>query len=130
MPMPILPVIDGAEVETLVAQQPIVLLHFRADWNLHDREMDRLLAALVDDREPGIMIGAVDVDMSPEVARRHGIVSLPTLVGYVHGRQTRLVVGLRPETQIRRIVEELRDKAAGRTVRWWRRWLRSGRAVR
>ena len=57
------------------------------------------ISAIADERED-IVVGKINVDDEPELARRFGIYSIPTVVVIKDGEEIDRVVGLRPKEQL------------------------------
>ena len=77
----------------------VVLLDFYADWC----GPCRMVSPIVDEiaiEHPEYIVGKVNVDNEPELAREFAIVSIPTLVVIRDGKVERKVSGARPKEAI------------------------------
>ena len=75
------------------------LLDFYASWCGPCRMLSPTISAIASERED-IVVGKINVDDSPELARRFGIYSIPTVVVLKDGEEIERVVGLRPKEQL------------------------------
>ena len=78
--------------EVLQAREP-VLVDFRASWCGPCRMLDPVIEELSQEAE-GFKVGSVDVDESPELAARYGVMSVPTVAVFQNGGITASVIGV------------------------------------
>ncbi len=105
---PSLPAFD-AEAD---ADHDLLLIHFWASWNEHDRQMDaRLLAVRERLGDESIVFRSCDTDdrKNWRIVQHCGVVSLPTLVAIVCGDVHELVVGVREENALVVFIAKWRD---------------------
>ncbi len=76
-----------------------VLLDFYADWCGPCRMVSPLVDQIADEH-PEYVVGKINVDDSPELASRFGVVSIPTLVVLEGGEIKTQATGARPKPQI------------------------------
>ena len=76
-----------------------VLIDFWATWCGPCRMIAPMVEEIAEERED-ILVGKVDVDSEPELAKRFGIVSIPTLILVKDGKETARVMGYRPKADI------------------------------
>ena len=89
---------ENFEQEILKAEKP-VLIDFWATWCGPCRMVAPIVEEIASERED-ILVGKVDVDTEPELAKQFGIVSIPTLVLVDGGKETARVMGYRPKADI------------------------------
>ena len=76
-----------------------VLIDFWATWCGPCRMIAPMVEEIAEERED-ILVGKVDVDSEPELAKRFRIVSIPTLILVKDGKETARVMGYRPKADI------------------------------
>ncbi len=80
-----------------------VLLDFWASWCGPCRMLSPVVDEIAQERGD-IMVGKVNVDEQPELARSFGIMSIPTLVAIRDGKVVNQSVGVRPKADILALV--------------------------
>ena len=92
--------IDKNNYRELVLQSDKpVLLDFWAAW----RGPCRMISPIIDKiarEHPEILVGKINVDEQPELAREYGAMSIPLLVVVQDGKVTNRAVGAMPEQRI------------------------------
>jgi thioredoxin 1 len=91
--------------DVLHASRP-VLVDFYATWCPPCRQIEPVLTELAAEEADRLAVLRVDVDEQPELARRHGVLGMPSLLLFVGGVERLRLVGTRPK---RRLVAELAD---------------------
>ncbi len=85
--------------ESVKASDKRVLLDFYADWCGPCRMVSPLVDQIADEH-PEYVVGKINVDESPELASRFGVVSIPTLVVLDGGEIKTVATGARPKPAI------------------------------
>lgn len=76
-----------------------VLLDFWAAWCGPCRMLSPIIDEIAEEN-PQFLIGKVNVDEQPELARTFGIASIPTLIVMKEGKVVHQTVGARPKAQL------------------------------
>ncbi len=85
--------------ELVLSSQKPVLIDFWATWCGPCRMIAPFVEEIAEERED-ILVGKVDVDTEPELAKNFGIVSIPTLILVREGKETARIMGYRPKADI------------------------------
>lgn len=97
---------DNAEdLKHIIPEKGMVIVDFFATWCKPCKRMDVTLAQLEEDM-PDIIIVKVDVDQAGDIAADHKIRSMPTLVLYEDGVQTKKWEGNQDIDEIRKWIME------------------------
>lgn len=108
------PAIDVAAFDVLIATSAFVVVHFWAEWDAYDRQLDRALGPIRSEFADRVAFRSADVDQPDlaSVCRACEFVNVPALAFFAHGKRQRTLVGLRTTAEIRQLVAELVDNAA------------------
>ena len=97
--------VQNFETEVLQSQIP-VLVDFWATWCGPCRMVGPVIEKLGEQYEGKAVIAKVDVDAEPDLARRFGIMSIPTVVFLKNGKEFQRLVGV----QSPQVYADLLDK--------------------
>jgi len=92
------------EAEVLRATMP-VLVDFWAAWCAPCRMVAPLVDEIAGERAEQLKVAKVDVDKSPQIATRFGIMSIPTLILFKDGQPVEQMVGYVPKDRLMERVE-------------------------
>lgn len=92
--------VTKSNIETKVlTSEKVILLEFWAKWCSSCRDMYSILDEVANER-PDVLIGKVNVDYEPDLARKYGIVSIPTLVVIKDGKIAKKISGYQSKEDI------------------------------
>ena len=84
------------EFNAAVEAAPLAMVDFWASWCGPCKMLSPVVETLAEAYEGRALIGKVNVDEEPELARQFGIMSIPTVVFLKNGREFDRKVGLMP----------------------------------
>ena len=95
-----------AAFDSVVDSAPLTLVDFWASWCGPCRMVGPVIEKLGEQYEGKAVIAKVDVDAEPDLARRFGIMSIPTVVFLKNGKEFQRLVGV----QSPQVYADLLDK--------------------
>lgn len=100
--------ITSENFDSEVAASPIpVLIDFWASWCVPCQTIGPLIDQLAGEYEGRLKVCKVNVDEQGDLAGRHGVASIPTLVVYKDGAVVQRLVGAAPKQQIESLFRDL-----------------------
>lgn len=91
-----------------------VLVDFWADWCAPCKMLAPVLDRIATDYAGRARVVKVNTDVEMDLARTHGIRSLPTLQLFRHGRAVDGIIGLQPEGVIRALIDRYLERPSDR----------------
>lgn len=85
-----------AEFDAAVAAAPLAMVDFWADWCGPCKMLSPTIESIGSQYEDKVLVGKVNVDEEPELARRFGVMSIPTVVFLKNGQEFDRKVGVMP----------------------------------
>lgn len=84
--------------------QGVVLVDFYADWCGPCRMLTPIVEELAKEMSGKVTIAKVDTDQSVDVAARHEVTSIPTLILFKDGQVIKRIVGLKDLDALRQMI--------------------------
>ena len=94
-----------ADFDAAVNAAPLAVVDFWADWCGPCKMLAPTVEKLAADYEGKVLVGKVNVDEEPELARRFGVMSIPTLVYLKNGQEFVRKFGVQPEAALTAALE-------------------------
>jgi len=86
------------EAEVLKSETP-VLIDFWAGWCMPCKMIAPIIDQLADQHVGKVKVAKVNVDESPEIAAKYGIMSIPAVFVFKGGEKVDQMIGARPKAQ-------------------------------
>jgi len=90
---------EDFETRVLQSETP-VLVDFWAEWCVPCHMVTPVVEEIAGDKGEALAVAKLNVDDNPEVTRRFGVLSIPSLVLFKDGREVARVVGARGKDAI------------------------------
>ena len=84
----------------------LTIKHFTATWCQPCKQLSPIMRDLVNETE-GIGYQIIDVDKNPDAASKLGIRSLPTVIFEKNGTEVQRVIGLKPKSYFKELINNL-----------------------
>ena len=99
--------VKTAEFDAMMEEAPLAMVDFWASWCGPCRMLGPVMEELAAQYEGKALVAKVNVDEEPELARRFGVMNIPTVVFLKNGREFDRKVGAFPPA----VFTEVLDKA-------------------
>lgn len=97
--------VNQTNFEDILVAEETVLLDFYADWCGPCRMVAPFVEEIAEEN-PQLLVGKINVDEEPELARRFGVMSIPTLVVMKQGEVVNRAKGAMPKAEILAMLSE------------------------
>jgi thioredoxin 1 len=101
---------ENFEVAVLEAEQPVVV-DFWAAWCPPCRAMEPILAQLALEH-PELEFVKLEADANHQTVIAHGVLAMPTLIVFAHGREVARLVGARSRRRLEQELTEALERVA------------------
>ncbi|MFN2613311.1 MAG: thioredoxin [Actinomycetota bacterium] len=91
---------DSNFEEQVIKSGKPVLIDFWADWCGPCHMVAPVIDEIAIEEKDKLVVGKMDVDSNPEISRRYGILSIPSMLLFVDGVEKVRLVGARGKAQI------------------------------
>ena len=87
---------NTSEFDAAVEAAPLAMVDFWASWCGPCKMLSPVVESIADQYEGKVLVGKVNVDEEPDLARRFGVMSIPTVVFLKNGKEFDRKVGVMP----------------------------------
>ena len=98
-------VTDSTFVQDVLQSDKPVLVDFWAEWCAPCRKIELLLGEIATEMGDTLEIVKLNIDENPEMTRRYGVMSIPTLMLFKDGLEKARLVGARGKEALLREIE-------------------------
>ncbi len=102
-------IVQKDEFEKIINESKPTIVDFFATWCGPCKMLSPILEKVEEDSKGEFNIVKVDVDESYDVAKKYGIMSVPTMIIFKDGDEQEKIVGLRQKNQIEDAVRNYID---------------------
>ena len=95
-----------SEFDEIMDAAPLAMVDFWASWCGPCKMLSPTVEALAEQYEGKALVGKVNVDEEPDLARRFGVMSIPTVVFLKNGREFDRKVGLMPAEAFTQVLDK------------------------
>ena len=95
-----------AEFDAAVEATPLAMVDFWAEWCGPCKMLSPVIEELAQEFDGKVLVGKVNVDEEPELARRFGVMTIPTVVFLKNGKEVERKVGAMPAAVFRGVLDK------------------------
>jgi thioredoxin 1 len=95
---------DNFDSEVTESSTP-VLVDFGAEWCGPCRALAPIVEDLAKEYEGRLKVGTVDIDKAQGVAKKFGIMSVPTIIFFKGGEAVDKITGLQPKANLKKRID-------------------------
>ena len=104
-----MPELSDATFDAAISAAPLAVVDFYATWCGPCKMLAPILESVEKETE-GVAFFRIDVDQAPDLARRFGIMSIPTLVFLKNGEEVARTVGVQRKPELTAKIAELKTR--------------------
>lgn len=98
--------VKTSEFDEIMDAAPLAMVDFWASWCGPCKMLSPTVEALAEQYEGKALVCKVNVDEEPDLARRFGVMSIPTVVFLKNGREFDRKVGLMPAEAFTQVLDK------------------------
>ena len=98
--------VKTSEFDEIMDAAPLAVVDFWASWCGPCKMLSPTVEALAEQYEGKALVCKVNVDEEPDLARRFGVMSIPTVVFLKNGREFDRKVGLMPAEAFTQVLDK------------------------
>ena len=95
-----------SEFDAAVDAAPLAMVDFWASWCGPCKMLSPTIESLAGQYDGRVLVAKVNVDEEPDLARRFGVMSIPTVVFLKNGMEFDRKVGLMPASSFTQVLDE------------------------
>lgn len=99
-------IINKNEFENIIKENKPTLVDFFATWCGPCKMLSPILEKVEEESNGEYNIVKVDIDESYDLAKKFGIMSVPTMIVFKNGEEVEKLIGLRQKNQIEEIIKK------------------------
>jgi thioredoxin 1 len=96
---------DNFKAEVIESDLP-VLIDFWAPWCSPCRMIEPIVEEIAKEYEGKIKICKLNTDEAPEVAVQNQVISIPTLILFINGKEIKRIVGAVPKSAVVKLINQ------------------------
>ena len=87
-------------IDSVINSDKPVLLDFYADWCGPCRMLMTVINEVAEEMKDEVVVGKVNIDSQMDIAGQYGVSTIPTLMVFEKGKQTKRSVGYMPKENV------------------------------
>ena len=95
-----------AEFDAAVEAASLAMVDFWAEWCGPCKMLSPVIEELAQEFDGKVLVGKVNVDEEPDLARRFGVMTIPTVVFLKNGKEVERKVGAMPAAVFRGVLDK------------------------